>query len=357
MLAFQNTLEARLELPGIAATPEPLGTNSAKFDLSFNLAERYSPDRTPTGIAGVIQYRSDLFERSSVERIALHLERLLEAAVTDPAQPIGCLQLLAPEERKQILVDWNNTGWPVPDATLSALFEAQVQRSPQADALISEQNTLSYSELNTKANRLAHFLIAQRIGPETLVALALPRSTDMVVGLLAILKAGAAYLPLDPDYPAERLAYILRDAQPACVITTTKLSAHLADITTGFLHLDDPSTIAALARSLDTDPTDAERTEPLTHQHPAYVIYTSGSTGSPKGVVVEHSSLANKALTLGPYFGIGPDFRITLLSSIAFDPSIDQITVPLVHGATIVVVSDTVRESPVQFWNYIVQTG
>ena len=221
MLAFQNTPEAVLELPGIIATSEPIAINTAKFDLLFNLSERRAPDGKPEGIDGLIEYRSDLFARSSVEAMGRRLVALLEAVVADPSQPIGRIELLEPEERQQILIDWNNTACEVPHTTLPGLFEAQVERSPEAIALVFEESTLSYAELNLQANRLAHLLISRGVGPETLVAIALPRSIEMVVGLLAILKAGAAYLPLDPEYPVERLAYMLQDARPTCVLTTS----------------------------------------------------------------------------------------------------------------------------------------
>ena len=224
MLAFQNTPEAVLELPGIIATLEPVGINTAKFDLFFSLSERRAADGRPEGIEGLIEYRTDLFERSTVEAIGRRLVGLLEAVVADPNQPIGRIDLLAPEERRQILFEWNATACDVPQVTLPALFEAQVERSPEAIALVFEESTLSYAELNAQANRLAHLLIGRGVGPENLVALALPRSIEMVVGLLGILKAGAAYLPLDPDYPVERLSYMLRDAQPACVLTSARIA-------------------------------------------------------------------------------------------------------------------------------------
>ena len=354
MLAFQTTAEAVFELPGIIATPEPVATNAAKFDLCFSLGERRTSDGTPAGIEGIIEYRTDLFERRSVEAIATRLVRLLEAASADPNQRIGHIDILEQKERQQILLDWNDTACEVPHTTLPALFEAQVNRSPEATALVFEESTLTYAQLNREANRLAHLLIGQGIGPENLVALALPRSVEMVVGLLGILKTGAAYLPLDPDYPAERLAYVLRDAQPACVLTTAQIAQRLPDIIAQIL-LDDPNTTSALTQQPETNPSDAERIQPLSPLHPAYVIYTSGSTGTPKGVVVEHTSLANKVSTLGPYFRIALDCRIALLSSVAFDPSIEQITLPLIHGATIVVISEAIRESPAQFWDYVVR--
>jgi nonribosomal peptide synthetase DhbF len=238
----------------------------------------------------------------SVDELSCHGRRflsLLEDIANEPAQPIGRLELLEPEEREQILVRWNDTGRPVPDATLPALFEAQVGRSPQATALVFEGDTLSYSELNARANRLAHFLIGQGIGPEILVAIALPRSIEMVVSLLAILKAGAAYLPLDPDYPPERLVFMLQDAQPAYVLTTGKINHRLPD-SPPRLFLDEPGTAIALAGSLDTDPTQTERTQPLSSLNPAYIIYTSGSTGGCGHNPSEHRAPFRSHRTLVP---------------------------------------------------------
>ena len=210
------------------------------------------------------------------------LVALLEAVVADPSQPIGRIELLEPEERQQILIDWNDTACEVPDTTLPGLFEAQVERSPEAIALVFEESTLSYAELNAQANRLAHLLIGRGIGPEDLVALALPRSIEMVVGLLAILKAGAAYLPLDPEYPVERLAYMLKDAQPARVLTSCPdrpaaagecRSARAWSRRTRSAHW-------LRARRLTPQTPSAPRRLAL---HPAYVIYTSGSTVAPQG--------------------------------------------------------------------------
>src|SRR5208282_4399793 len=166
----------------------------------------------------------------SADELANHQQRflrLLQAASADPNQRIGHIDILEPEERQQILVDWNDTACEVPHTTLPALFEAQVRRSPEAAALVFEESTLSYTQLNSQANRLAHVLIGRGIGPENVVALALPRSLEMVVALLGILKAGAAYLPLDPHYPAERLASMLQDAQTASVLTTAQIARQL----------------------------------------------------------------------------------------------------------------------------------
>jgi amino acid adenylation domain-containing protein/non-ribosomal peptide synthase protein (TIGR01720 family) len=346
--AFQNAPEATLELPGITATREPLDINTAKFDLAFNLAEQYSAEGAPNGIQGGIEYSTDLFERGTVESIGRRLAYILEAVATDPGRSIAHLELLAREERQQILLEWNATGRSMPDATLPALFEAQVMRNPQANALVFEQTTLTYGELNLQANRLAHLLIGRGLGPETLVALALPRSIDLVVAMLAILKAGAAYLPLDPDYPAERLAFMLQDAQPACVLTSTQIAERLPDRIATVL-LDDPQTVDAIVRSKETDPADLERTKPLRPPNPAYVIYTSGSTGTPKGVLITHQNVVRLFGATAHWFEFGPSDVWTLFHSYAFDFSVWELWGALLHGGRLVVVPQLVSRSPAEF--------
>jgi nonribosomal peptide synthetase DhbF len=227
MLAFQNTGGIGLELPDLVVTSEPVDIHIAKFDLSFILGERHAADGSPAGIEGGIEYRADLFERDTVAQIGDRLARLLEAAILAPERPIGQLDILDARERHRLLVEWNDTARAVPRTTLPALIEAQVARTPAATALICEDATLSYAELNARANRLARLLIAEGAGPEQIVALAVPRSAEMVIALLAILKSGAAYLPINPDYPSERIASMLADARPARLLTTAALAAKL----------------------------------------------------------------------------------------------------------------------------------
>ena len=215
------------------------------------------------------------------------LAGLAEALEHTPERPLRSLDVMTPAERQQLIVEWNDTAHQVPLATLPVLFEAQAGRSPDAVALVFEEERLSYAELNRQANRLAHHLIGMGIGPEDHVALCLERSPAMVVTLLAILKAGAAYVPLDPDYPAERLAFMLKDARPKAVVTTAVLADGdlFAGAVTPLVRLDSADVVDALAQAPATDPTDADRHAALLPNHPAYVIYTSGSTGMPKGVV------------------------------------------------------------------------
>ena len=227
-----------------------------------------------------------------------------------------------------------------------------MERSPEAIALVFEETTLSYAELNAQANRLAHFLIGEGIGPEDLVALALSRSIEMVVGLLGILKAGAAYLPLDPEYPAERLAFMLNDARPKCVLTTSQTAAPSQFAS---LLLDHSDAQSILSRCSETNPTDAERTEPLKLLHPAYVIYTSGSTGQPKAVIMPASALTNLLSWQIAAIPGGPGTRVTQFTSISFDVSVQEILSTLVTGKTLVIPPDDIRSSSAKFVDWLEQ--
>jgi nonribosomal peptide synthetase DhbF len=284
-----------------------------------------------------LEYRSDLFEPETIERMAGHLRRLLEGIVSAPESRLSQLPMLTDEERRQLLVEWNDTARGVPQVTLPALFEAQVERSPEAIALAVGESTLSYAELNAQANRLAHLLIGRGIGPEKLVALALPRSAEMVVALLGVLKAGAAYLPLDPEYPVERLSYMLRDAQPACIVTSIQ-SAERLRLPEGVaqLLLDHPETLSALAQSQKTNSSDAEGTGPLSPHNPAYVIYTSGSTGTPKGVVVTHKGIPSLMAAQIEQFALRPEARVLQFASLSFDAVLSEVATSLLSGATLV---------------------
>jgi nonribosomal peptide synthetase DhbF len=337
MLVFHHT-QASLdlpELPDLVTKIEPVESNVAKFDLSFSLGERLAPDGAPEGIEGVIEYSTGLFERKTVEELAARLIRLLEAIAADPAQPIGRLSLLDGEERLQILVDWNNTSRDVVQHTLPVMFEAQAGRTPEATAVIFEGITLSYRELNERANRVAHTLIAEGIGPEHIVAVALPRSPEMVVGVLGILKCGAAYLPIDPDYPPERLAFMLEDSQPALIMTSSAVASQLPD-SAGHLVLDHPETLRRLDCAMVTSPGDSERIQPLKLQHPAYVIYTSGSSGKPKGAVVTHSGIPSLVAAQNESFLLTSRSRILQFVSLSFDVAFSELCMAFLSGAALV---------------------
>jgi pristinamycin I synthase-3/4 len=212
-----------------------------------------------------------------------------------------------------------------------------MQATPQAVAVVFEDTTLTYAQLNAAANRLAHALIARGVGPEQIVALALPRSPDLITAILAVLKAGAGYLPIDPDYPPTRITFMLHDAQPVLLLTTTHVDSDLPESDlTARLVLDDPDTAAVLDRCADTDPTDTDRVSPLRPPHPAYVIYTSGSTGQPKGVVVSHAGIVSLATAQIDRFGVGAHSRVLQFASPSFDASVSELCMTLLSGATLV---------------------
>ncbi|WP_433331808.1 amino acid adenylation domain-containing protein [Spirillospora sp. CA-294931] len=241
---------------------------------------------------------------------------------------------LSPAERHRLLVEWNDTECTVPQATLPAMFEARVRQAPDAVALVFGEVELTYAEVNARANRLAHALIERGVGPERVVALALPRSTDMIVAELAVFKAGGAYLPLDADYPAERLAFMLADASPVCLVTTAALAGAVPDAAaTARLLLDDPDVAAELAAHSAADPGVALET-----RNTAYVIYTSGSTGRPKGVVVTHSGVAKLVATQSERLGVGPHSRVLQFASPSFDVAFWDLCLGLLSGGRLVIV-------------------
>ena len=332
MLALQNMGTPSLDMPGLTVVPQPVSTDVAKFDLALIFTE----NRSTRGIEGKIEYSADLFERNTVEAIATHFLRLLESATAAPDRPIGGIDILDAAERHRVLVEWNDTARAVPQTTLPMLIEAQVGQRGDAIALVCEDTTLSYAALNARANRLAHLLIAQGAGPEQIVALALPRSAELIIGLLAIVKSGAAYLPLDPDYPADRLAFMIADAKPTCLITSDAIARRLPEAAPRLV-LDHPNTIALLARQPDTNPRDQDRTAPLTPVNSAYVIYTSGSTGTPKAVVVTHLGIMSLAGAQIERLGITSDSRVLQFSSSSFDASMMELLMAFPAGAALVV--------------------
>lgn len=358
MLAYQNTPEPELELSGLKSDIDIRSVGAAKFDLTIELREHRKADGTPAGIGGFVEYSTDLFERNTVQTLAERLVRLLDSAVSDPDQPIGRLDILLPAERENMLVDWSKSSNNIPCSSLPVLFEKQAAKDPEAVAVIYENDSLTYGELNRRANRLAHLLIAKGVGPEQFAALALPRSLDMVVGLLAVLKAGAAYVPLDPDYPAERIAFMLNDAHPACIVTSSAVESCLSvPASVARIVLDDPCIQEELNGCASANPVDADRTKPLLPLHPAYVIYTSGSTGKPKGVIVPHQNVVRLFGATDQWFHFGSDDVWTMFHSYAFDFSVWEIWGALLNGGRLVVVPHTISRSPADFLNLLVREG
>ncbi|MCY8547621.1 amino acid adenylation domain-containing protein [Bacillus vallismortis] len=358
MLAFQNTPDAELHLPDMDSSLQIHSVGSAKFDLTLEISENRLADGTPNGLEGLLEYSTDLFKQETAQALADRLMRLLEAAESDPNQHIGNLDILAPEERSNMVTDWQSVSDKLPHACLPEQFEKQAALSPDAIAVVYEDQALRYAELNERANRLARMLISEGVGPEQFVALALPRSLEMAVGLLAVLKAGAAYLPLDPDYPADRIAFMLKDAQPAFIMTNIKAAAHIPPAeNVPRIILDDPELAEKLNRYPAENPNNTDRIQPLSPLNTAYVIYTSGSTGVPKGVMIPHQNVTRLFAATDHWFHFSSDDIWTMFHSYAFDFSVWEIWGPLLHGGRLVIVPHHVSRSPESFLRLLVKEG
>jgi amino acid adenylation domain-containing protein len=331
MLSLNNIPAGReLSLPGLSLAPVHSNHHTTHFDLSLSLSDLGG------AIGGALEYASDLFERSTIERLAGHFLQVLAAMVADVQQRVSALPLLSMPQRQQLLEGFNDTAVLYPqDQLIHQLFERQAAARPAAVALVYKDSSLSYGELNRRANQLAHHLIAQGVAPDDRIALYFERSIEMVVAVLGVLKAGGAYVPLDPGYPGDRVAYMLGDSAPVALLTQAKLLAQLPAI--GLLKtlvLDDEfGDLAALARQLDSNPDSSQLG--LQANHLAYVIYTSGSTGLPKGVMVQHDGLRNYLHWAYANYRQTGACNAVVSSPLAFDATITSIYTPLIGGGTV----------------------
>jgi amino acid adenylation domain-containing protein len=346
-LVLQNTPQEELRLPGLSLQTEPLEVVTEQFDLTLELQE------SGECIEGRLSYASDLFERATIERWVGHFRCLVAAMAQDMHSPIGRLPLLSEAERERLLVQWNDTAVEYGrEGLIHELFEEQVRRSPQAPAVVYEDQQLSYGQLNAKANQLAHYLRSQGVGPEQRVGICVERSLEMVVGILGVWKAGGAYVPLDPGYPAERLRYMLEDAAPGVLLTQDKLRGSLPDTRAKVVSLDGDWPEIAAQNSEDPSRAPGSKAENL-----AYVIYTSGSTGKPKGVMIEHGNVSILWRGLEEaYKGMGDCRRIALNSSFNFDASVQQF-IQLLSGRTVYVVPQEYRLDPAKMVRFIAAHG
>ncbi|ACK67643.1 amino acid adenylation domain protein [Rippkaea orientalis PCC 8801] len=324
MFVLQNAPDEELSLPGLTVSPVEIEYNIAKFDLTLSMAE------TEKGLAGDWEYNTDLFERKTIERMIGHFQVLLEGIVNHPQEKIGQLPLLTEAEKQQILGEWNDTKADYPkEKCIHQLFEEQVERTPDAVAVVYEDQQLTYLQLNQKANQLAHYLIKFGVKPDTLVGICVERSLEMVMGLLGILKAGGAYVPIDPNYPAERIEYMLKDSAVSILLTQERLVKELPETQAQMICLDkDWLTIS------QENPNNC--LSQVNAKNLAYIIYTSGSTGNPKGVMIEHNSLVNFRTTAIEKYQFTVEDRILQFSSISFDAASEEIYPCLTIGATLV---------------------
>ncbi|MFJ3793087.1 amino acid adenylation domain-containing protein [Kitasatospora sp. NPDC090091] len=322
---------APVGLPGVEAAAHPVPVNATQFDLAFTFNESTAPDGAPAGMQALIDFRLDLFDRATVEDLFRRLVRLLERVAADPELRVADLPLLTDSEQA-VLTAANDTARDLPPATFPELYARRVEAAPDDVAVAFEGEELTFAELDRRANRLAHVLRAEGAAPERFVGLALPRSPLWPTAVLAVHKAGAAYLPLDPAYPADRLAHMLADARPEVVVTTREIAAGLPlSAGTAVLLLDDEATGARVDAAPETAPEVR-----LTDQHPAYVIYTSGSTGRPKGVVVPHTGFAALLAGYVEALGLGPGSRVLQFASPSFDAAFAELCKALLSGSTLV---------------------
>jgi surfactin family lipopeptide synthetase A len=334
MFILQNSPSGQLPMPNLKLSSIEVESSTTQLDLTLEILDSVN------GLAGRFEYNTDLFERSTIDRMAKHFQNLLEAIATNPQQKVSQIPLLSKSEQQQILIDWNDTAVNYPqDICLHKLVEAQVERTPDAIAVIYEDQQLSYQELNQKANQLAHHLLAIGIQPEQLVGICVERSLDMLVGLLGILKAGAAYVPIDPSYPRDRIEYMLSDSQAKILITQQSLINQIPEYSGLTISLDAEQQKLAQASALN--PQVAIDSNQL-----AYVIYTSGSTGKPKGVQVLHQGVTNFLLSMQNTPILSPDDVLVAVTTICFDIAVLELYLPLLVGAKLAIASrDAARDA------------
>ncbi|GCE16173.1 amino acid adenylation domain-containing protein [Tengunoibacter tsumagoiensis] len=321
---LQNGPSLQLDLDQISWQPLEVEQTAAKFDLSLTLIEDNN------GLQTELEYNTGLFEAATIERMLGHWQVLLEAIVQDVEQPIEELPLLTPAERQQVVIEWNRTASSQPaEICLHQLIEQQAERTPLAPAVLYGESSLSYRQLNQRANQLAHVLQRVGVGPDVIVGVYMERSLELVIALLGILKAGGAYMPLDPGYPTERLAFMLEDAQPALILTQEHLRASCPPASHVF-YLDAAG--QRFANESTMNPVSA-----VMQDHLAYLIYTSGSTGRPKGVMNTHQGICNNLLWKQEAYQVTPQDRILQKTPLSFDVSVWELFLPLVVGATMVV--------------------
>lgn len=326
--ALQNELTQTLELPELQLSLKEVDTKTAKFDLTLFLEE------TAQGLIGAFEYNTDLFKSSTIQRLIGHFQTLLTGIVANPEASISTLPLLTATEQHQLLLEWNNTGVDYPqDKCIHQLFEAQVEKTPDAVAVIFEDKQLTYQEVNYQANKLAKYLQTLGVKPESLVGICVERSLEMLIGILGILKAGGVYVPLEPSYPQDRLAFMLEDTQVPVLLTQTHLSKKLPENRAKIICLDtDWQSLQVEAQS----PIQTLQNINLNSSNLAYIMYTSGSTGKPKGVCITHQNVV-RLVKENNYACLNAEQVFLQLAPIAFDASSFEIWGSLLNGAKLVI--------------------
>ena len=343
MFALENTPLSEVKMSGLTIDSLPLEWGIAKFDLTLSM------QNTETGLMGVWEYNTDLFNSETVERMNGHFLTLLEGIIANPNERVSQLPLLTKVEQQQLLIDGHNTQVDYPaDKCIHQLFEEQVERTPNDVAVVFEEQQLTYNELNRRANQLAHYLQSLGVKPDELVGICVERSLEMIVGLLGILKAGGAYVPLDPDYPQERLSFMLEDSQVKVLVTQAKLVESIPEHQAQLICLD--TEWEKIAQNIPSNPESGVKPDNLT-----YIIYTSGSTGKPKGVLVNHANVVRLFAATDSWYHFNSNDVWTLFHSYAFDFSVWEMWGALLYGGRLVVVPYLVTRSPEAFYQLLCQ--
>ncbi|BCY14200.1 non-ribosomal peptide synthetase [Actinoplanes sp. L3-i22] len=347
MMQVEVGTDDTLDLPGVTGQLLRETPQTEMFDLSFELQTRIDEDGAPGPLRLDTGFATDLFDETTARQFTTRLVRVLQSITADPDRRLSAVDLMDDDERQRTLIEWNRTTVPAALDTplVPELFAAQVRRTPGAVALVDEGLEISYAELDGRANRLARKLVALGAGPEQSVAVCVPRGPDLISALLAVLKAGASYLPLDADYPADRLTFMLEDCAPICAVAVGETAAGLGDAVPVVV-LDEPGTAAELSRLSGEPITDRDRLAALQPGHPAYVIYTSGSTGRPKGTVIPYSAMVSQVLWVRDFFSLGPVDRLVQFSSVSWDPHVEDIYPILVSGGSLLVPRDPAGQLP-----------
>jgi amino acid adenylation domain-containing protein len=337
--ALQNTPMSEIKLPGLTLTTIEMEAVIARFDMDVHIWE------VGEGLKGQVLYNTDLFEQGTIQRMIFHYRSIIEEITNDPFKSVSQIAMISESERAQLVVEWNNTKKEYPTETcIHEMFEQQVEKTPEADAVVFEDKRLTYRELNNYANNLAHLLIELGVSTETLVGISIERSIDMPAGLLGILKAGGAYVPLDPEYPEDRLNFMIEDSKLEVLLT--KGDHGFRDIKAEILNIDH-------VQITDKENPD-NRVGP---ENLVYVIYTSGSTGRPKGVEVLHRGLTNFLNSMKSEPGITRDDVLLSVTTISFDISALELYLPLMVGAGVVIASRESALDPLKIRELVIKNN
>ncbi|MFE5614627.1 amino acid adenylation domain-containing protein [Streptomyces sp. NPDC056524] len=340
MVGYHARTGDALELSGLSADYVPFRIRSAKFDLVFSFTE-HTPADGGTGSLGCrLEFATELFAHRTAERLGERLRALVAALVAAPGQPVSRAEILGDDERRLVLEGFNATSREVDEESFPALFAQRLAERPDAVAVVDRDRSVTYAQLDARANRLARLLAARGAGAESVVGVAVPRSVDMVATVLAALKLGAAFLPLDLVHPADRLTYMIEDSRAALVVGTEPVAGKIPEVAgVPVVLLDEPS----VAAELETLPETALDGRPVLLDQAAYVIYTSGSTGRPKGVVVPHEGVSSLVATAVDRMGLEHDSHVLQFASIGFDVFAFELAMALCHGGRLVLITDEAR--------------